>query len=89
MFSFANEISFSIKKAKRKKAKESVFKVYRSRGLYKARGSTTAPKSPPSKIVVPKKRGTEFVSHCLPTAKKVRKAHLHNQKCYSTLPLRE
>ena len=77
MFSLANKIYFSTKKGKRKKIKGiNIQSTLKLRHLIKAGGSTTVSNGHP--LVVPRKRGTEPVSHCLPTAKKVRKAHPHS-----------
>ena len=79
MFSFAQEIDLSTKKGRKKKGKLiGINSTSKSRRLYKACGSSTAPKGRPKNIVQPKKRGADPVSPFLPKRKKVKRAHPHN-----------
>ena len=66
MYSFARDIDFSPKKGKKKTVRRiKVQSTSVSRRLYKSRGNTTSRKGRPPKVVLPKKREGEIVSHSL------------------------
>ena len=79
MHSFARDLDFSSKKGKKKTVRRiKVQSTSVSWRLYKSLGNTTSRKGRPPKVVLPKKREGEIVSHCLPKFKKVKKMHPHS-----------
>ena len=78
LFSFTKEVNHSVKKGRKKTSRRiNVQSTAKSRRLYKARGNSSKKGRPPT-IILPKKRSSEIVSHCLPKFKKVRKSHPHS-----------